>query len=147
MQCRCNAPRQRRGRAEARGRRPSACEALSRQVQFFWPGRGLNISKSSFYLGFVMANAVLFRRLVSSLRRRGAKKVSLFGSYARGEQRKGSDIDVVVDFSKPKSLLELVRIEGDVSAELGVKVDLLTSGSVSSHLSNAVKRDVKVLLG
>jgi predicted nucleotidyltransferase len=94
-----------------------------------------------------MANAVLFRRLVSSLRRRGAKKVSLFGSYARGEQRKGSDIDVVVDFSKPKSLLELVRIEGDVSAELGVKVDLLTSGSVSSHLSNAVKRDVKVLLG
>jgi hypothetical protein len=94
-----------------------------------------------------MTNAILFKRLVSSLRKHGAKKVSLFGSYARGEQRKGSDIDVVVDFSKPKSLLELVRIEGDVSAELGVKVDLLTSGSVSPYLSEAVRKDVKVLLG
>jgi len=94
-----------------------------------------------------MDNTVLFRRLVSSLRKRGARKVSLFGSYARGEQRKGSDLDVVVDFQKPKSLLELVRIESDVSREVGVDVDLLTFGSVSPYLSKAIQKDARVLLG
>jgi len=81
------------------------------------------------------------------LRKRGARKVSLFGSYARGEQRKGSDLDVVVDFQKPKSLLELVRIESDVSREVGVDVDLLTFGSVSPYLSKAIQKDARVLLG
>lgn len=81
------------------------------------------------------------------MRKRGARKVSLFGSYARGEQRKGSDLDVVVDFQKPKSLLELVRIESDVSREVGVDVDLLTFGSVSPYLSKAIQKDARVLLG
>jgi uncharacterized protein len=94
-----------------------------------------------------MTDAALFRRLVLLLKKRGAKKVSLFGSYARGEQKKDSDIDVVVDFTTPKSLLQLVRIEADVSAELGVKVDLLTRGAVSPYLSSAVSKDAKVLLG
>ena len=42
------------------------------------------------------------------------KKIEIFGSYARGEQKETSDLDVIVEFEKRKSLLELVGIEQEL---------------------------------
>ena len=41
-------------------------------------------------------------RLVSILKKHGAKKIEIFGSYARGEQKEKSDLDVIVEFEKKK---------------------------------------------
>ncbi len=57
-----------------------------------------------------------------------------FGSYSRGEQKEKSDIDILVKFSKRKSLLDLVRIERRLSEILDLKVDLVTEGSVSPYI-------------
>ena len=70
-------------------------------------------------------------KLVSILKKHGAKKIEIFGSYARGEQKETSDLDVIVEFEKRKSLLELVGIEQELEDALGIKVDLLTRASIS----------------
>ena len=44
----------------------------------------------------------LFRIFVSNLRKNGAKKIAVFGSYVRDEQKKKSDIDVLVEFLQKK---------------------------------------------
>ena len=82
-----------------------------------------------------------------ALRKYKVKRIGLFGSYVRGEERPGSDIDVIVEFSETKSLLELVRIERELSEALGIKVDLLTEKSISPYLIEGVKREMEVVLG
>jgi predicted nucleotidyltransferase len=90
-------------------------------------------------------NRELFEKISSFLKKEGAKKVAIFGSYARGEERPESDIDVLVEFSETKGLLTLVRIERELSEFLGVKVDLLTEESISPYLIEGIKKEAKVI--
>lgn len=83
--------------------------------------------------------------LVAALVERGAKTIRLFGSQARGTQKRGSDIDVIVEFRDQKSLLDLARIEREVSREIGSKIDLLTENALSPHLAKTIARESKVL--
>jgi predicted nucleotidyltransferase len=83
--------------------------------------------------------------LISILGRYGVRKIGLFGSYARGEERTDSDLDVLVEFEKRKSLLTLVRIERELSELIGVKVDLLTEQAISPYLVERIKADLKVI--
>lgn len=97
--------------------------------------------------GATMTRQAVFRKLVHVLKGHGARKVAVFGSYARGEEKPGSDIDIVVNFSRRTSLLKLVRIERELSELLGKKVDLLTERSISPYLIKAIKKQMKVLYG
>jgi predicted nucleotidyltransferase len=87
----------------------------------------------------------LFEKILSFLKKEGATKVAIFGSYARGEERPESDIDVLVVFSETKGLLNLVRIERELSEFLGLKVDLLTEESISPYLIEGIKKEAKVI--
>jgi uncharacterized protein len=87
----------------------------------------------------------LFEKISSFLKKERATKVAVFSSYARGEEKPESDIDVLVEFSETKGLLTLVRIERELSEFLGVKVDLLTEESISPYLIDGIKREVKVI--
>jgi len=64
---------------------------------------------------------------------------------ARGEATEQSDIDLLVRFSKRKSLLALVRLEREASAVLGRKVDLLTEAAISPYLRDRIKRELRVI--
>jgi uncharacterized protein len=85
------------------------------------------------------------RKASSALRKQGAKHAGIFGSFARGQAKKTSDIDLLVEFKSQKSLMELVRIERELSEDLGMKVDLLTKGSVSPHIIGNIEKDLVVL--
>ena len=80
-------------------------------------------------------------------RRNDVAMVGVFGSMARGEATEQSDIDLLVRFSKRKSLLELVRLERELSSALGRKVDLLTESAISPYLRDRVRRQVRVIYG
>jgi len=64
--------------------------------------------------------------------------LGLFGSYSRGEQKEKSDIDFLASFSKRKSLLDLIRIERELSEILGIKVDLVTEKSLRSCSNSSI---------
>lgn len=86
-----------------------------------------------------------FDKAVKILEKHGARRASIFGSSARGEAGPGSDVDVLVEFSDRKSLLDLARIEREMSEALGVRVDLVTESSVSPYLVQEIKKEARVI--
>ena len=89
-----------------------------------------------------MNRTKILKNIVIRLRKKGAVQIALFGSYARGEERKNSDIDILVKFNKQKSLVEFVKIEQDLSEVVGKKIDLLTEKSISPHLIGKIKKEM-----
>ncbi|RCV64195.1 hypothetical protein C5S53_10085 [Methanophagales archaeon] len=92
-----------------------------------------------------MQKQEIFKKVVSILERYGAKKIAIFGSYAREEASPESDIDILVDFSERKRLLDLVGIEQELSDVLSVKADLLTEKSISPYLIDRIKEEMVVI--
>lgn len=84
-------------------------------------------------------------RLISICRQNDVSMVGVFGSMARGEATRGSDIDLLVEFAGRKSLLALVRLERELSAALGRKVDLLTKAAISPYLRDRILQDLQVI--
>lgn len=75
----------------------------------------------------------------------GIYYLGVFGSYAREESTRDSDIDLLVKVDESKTLLDLVRMERELSQILGRKVDLLTEESLSKYLREKIKKEVKTV--
>ncbi len=85
------------------------------------------------------------RKLIDVCRQNDVVKVGVFGSVARGEADEQSDIDLIVEFSRRKSLLALVALEHQIERALGRKVDLLTEAALSPYLHNRIMRELQVI--
>ena len=86
-------------------------------------------------------------QVISFLKKCGAKKILIFGSYLRGEATPESDLDIIVEFNQNISLLDLVGFEFDLSDLLGIKVELLTEKSISPYIIDDVLSEAKVIYG
>ncbi len=89
-----------------------------------------------------MKKQELYNRLIIILNKYEVNRISIFGSYVTGLDSPKSDIDILVEFSDRKSLLELVSIENELTDELGINVDLLTEKSISPYLIDDIKREM-----
>ena len=89
--------------------------------------------------------AVDTKEIVRICTENDAIMVGLFGSAARGDTTSASDIDLLVRFARPKSLLDLVKLERKLSASLNRKIDLLTEGAISPYLRDSIMAHLKVL--
>ncbi len=72
----------------------------------------------------------------------GVSEIGIFGSYVRGEQRKKSDLDILVEFDKPIGLLKFIGLEIYLSEVLGVKVDLVMEGSLKPRIGKHILKEV-----
>ena len=68
------------------------------------------------------------------------KSIGIFGSYVRGEEGKGSDLDILVDFEEKAnlSLLDFIRLENYLSERLGVKVDLVEREALKPRIGKHI---------
>ena len=71
--------------------------------------------------------------------------LGVFGSVARGEDTPDSDVDLLVRFGEPKSLLEIIKIENKLVETLGKKVDLVTEGFLHPRIKENALKDLKIL--
>jgi len=85
------------------------------------------------------------QKIVDFLVPHNVARIAVFGSYARGEERPDSDLDLMVTFRERTSLLKQVALEQELSEILGVKVDLLTEKSISPHLIGRISAELKVI--
>ena len=67
--------------------------------------------------------------------------IGIFGSYVRGEQKKKSDLDILVEFSEPISLFKYVELENFLSDELGVKVDLVMRSALKPRIKDGILKE------
>jgi len=70
------------------------------------------------------------------------KNIALFGSYVRGENRPTSDIDILVEFYEPISLLKFIELENYLSGILGTKVDLVVKSALKKNVRKQVLQEM-----
>lgn len=83
--------------------------------------------------------------IIKILKRNNIKKAGIFGSYTRGEQKKNSDIDIVIE--PPKEMgYGFVKIELELEDKLKKKVDLLSYRAIHPLLKKKIlKEEIKLL--
>ena len=73
----------------------------------------------------------------------GASNLRVFGSVAKGVDKEGSDIDLLVDLRQGTSLFGLVGLQLDMEEMLGVKVDLCTEGGLHPELKERILSEAR----
>lgn len=68
--------------------------------------------------------------------------IGLFGSYVRDDQDTGSDLDILVEFSTPISLLKFVSLKRTLSQLLGVNVDLVMKKGLKPRIGERILSEV-----
>jgi len=74
-------------------------------------------------------------------------KAWLFGSYSRGEQRRWSDVDILVQYDRqqPIGLLKIAGMKVDLEDLLNCEVDLVEDGTLRPWAVDSVNRDKKLI--
>lgn len=70
------------------------------------------------------------------------KNIGIFGSYIKGEQKKKSDVDILVDFEKTISFFEFIALEIELSKLIGKKVDLVMKTALKPGIGKRILREV-----
>jgi len=75
----------------------------------------------------------------------GARNVRVFGSARRGEASVTSDLDLLVDMSEGRNLLDLIALSNDLEDRLGLEVDVVTEGGLSPYLRELILSEAVAL--
>ena len=81
----------------------------------------------------------ILRQELPELRRKyHVENLEVFGSYVRGEEREGSDLDLLVEFSEIPGLFKFIELENYLTDILGVKVDLVMKDSLRPEIGRRI---------
>ena len=73
--------------------------------------------------------------------------LGLFGSYARHQEKKDSDVDLLVEFKNPVTYFKLLSAEEELGKELHRKVELVTKKALSPRIQPFVIKDLQTIYG
>ena len=74
--------------------------------------------------------------------RYGVTYLGIFGSYVRGEQKRTSDVDILVEFDRPGTLLDFIHLQNDLMDLLGTRVDLVEKSGLKPAIRPYVLAEV-----
>ncbi|MFA4999850.1 MAG: nucleotidyltransferase domain-containing protein [Patescibacteria group bacterium] len=83
----------------------------------------------------------IIKKITPVLEKYKVKKASIFGSFARGEEKVGSDLDILVELGEIGGLLSMVALKRELETASMKRVDLLTYRSIHPLLKKYVRRD------
>ncbi|KAF0216755.1 MAG: DNA polymerase beta domain-containing [Geobacteraceae bacterium] len=73
----------------------------------------------------------------------GVAEIGVFGSFVRGEQREDSDVDILVELSRPVGFVAFVRLEEHLQTLLGRKVDLVSKKALKPYIGRLILDEVR----
>jgi len=82
------------------------------------------------------------RRVVRACQQHGASHPRVFGSVARGDARPDSDIDILVDLERGRTLADVVALQEDLETVLRREVDVVTSGAAKGRMATILDKAV-----
>lgn len=71
----------------------------------------------------------------------GLSFMAIFGSYGRGQQTEGSDVDILVDFQRPIGI-EFIDLANELEKLLKIKVDLVSKNGVKPQYLKHIEQDL-----
>ncbi len=87
------------------------------------------------------------KKVLPILKRHAVIRAAIFGSFARGEAKANSDVDLLIEYkSKDKSLFDLVDLKSELEEILGRKVDIVTYDSIYWRLREQILAQQVVIL-
>jgi len=86
------------------------------------------------------------KKILPVLHRYDVARAAIFGSFAKGENKEGSDIDILVEFKGEKSLLGLAGLKIALEELLKMQVDVLTYNSLHPLLKERILNEQEVIL-
>jgi predicted nucleotidyltransferase len=78
-------------------------------------------------------------------RRYPIREMGVFGSYARGEQREDSDLDLLVELGDGITLIDYVGLQLELSDALGLKVDMANKKTLRRRIGQRILAEVRTL--
>jgi len=70
------------------------------------------------------------------------KEIGIFGSYVRNEQRKNSDLDILVEFAEPIGLFKFMDLEEYLKSLLSIKIDLVSKKALKPYIGKYILEEV-----
>ena len=70
------------------------------------------------------------------------KEIGIFGSFARGEAKEDSDVDILVEFEKPIGLFKFLELEEYLSNLIGREVDLVSKKALKPNIGKHILEEV-----
>ncbi|MBP7398632.1 MAG: nucleotidyltransferase family protein [Chitinophagales bacterium] len=70
--------------------------------------------------------------------------IGYFGSYSKNQQNENSDLDILVEFSKPVGW-EFFTLEQFLENKLGLRIDLVTSNALKDRIKEIILKEVKYI--
>ena len=92
-----------------------------------------------------MEKNLIIQTIVDYLKQNRVTEIGFFGSFARDEMTPESDIDVLVEYTRPTTLFDIVRMQLDLSEKVGRKVDLVSRSAVRPDVMEYIKKDLRML--
>lgn len=87
------------------------------------------------------------KKVAPIFRQFGVEYAELFGSFARGEDRNDSDIDMLVSIKKPMGVYKFVGLQQELENTFGRKVDLVSKNAINKHIKSFVEKDLIKIYG
>jgi len=96
-----------------------------------------------FCYDFDMTVESIKKKIVPILKRQGVLKAAVFGSAARGEMNKHSDIDLLLKISNSKTFFDLINLKLELEEKLGHSVDIVEYGAIHPLIKSSVLKQQK----
>jgi hypothetical protein len=85
-------------------------------------------------------------KIVPLLKKYGVTRAGIFGSYARGDMKKKSDIDILVEIREEMSLLDIIGLKLELEKILKKKVDLVEYSAIKSRIKKQIlNEEVRII--
>ena len=92
-----------------------------------------------------MITRIIKRQILSILKYQGVTKAAIFGSFATGEHKRKSDIDLLVTFKRYPSLLDISSLKIKLEKKIGKKFDVITYDSIYPSLKKTILKEQKII--
>jgi len=98
----------------------------------------MNVRKKTYFCDMQTINESLKQAILLVLKQRPIKRAAIFGSFARGEEREDSDIDLLIEYSAQQTLFDLLRLENELSEATSRKVDIVEYAAIKSTIKERI---------
>lgn len=87
----------------------------------------------------------IIKTIVNYLKQYKVIEIGIFGSFARNEMTDKSDIDILVEYSRGTTILDIVKMKQELNELIGRKIDLVSKRAVRKRIMENIQTDLQTV--